>query len=63
MKSETLYVVLGDDWYVSRKGTEFIASPDKREAQKVNLQLANNLFRQLQSMGYDAKIEFAEDAP
>lgn len=58
MSSPTLYVVLADGWYISRKGIDFVASPDKNEAQKFDLKLANNLFKQLRTMGHEAKIEF-----
>lgn len=63
MKAETLYVVLADGWYVGKRGVEFIATPDKSEAKKVNLIEANHLFNQLQSAGNNAAIEFAEDVP
>ena len=60
MKTETLYVVMADGWYVSLQGETFVATPDKSDAEKMNLVKANSFFRQLQLMGHDAKIEFAD---
>ena len=59
MSNPILYVALADGWYVSLRGEETVATPDKAEALKVDLARANVIFNNLRQMGHEAKIEFA----